>query len=219
MKNKMERSRSRFLVGSSVVFISVFAVAACGGTKTEARSSGYNQNLSAEFQAERQEFISETQQRLSEVDNRISELQSTIQGESPYVSESQRAEWREDLAELKREQQSAQSRLQQARTASPQGWREMRSDIGLQVDRLEAGVEQIGYAVSDLFAEEQERVPARGEEEQEQQRQPMRGTEDEQLPPMQDEPIMPSTPVPDEPMVPPTPDTEPMPERSFPNQY
>lgn len=158
--------RNRFLSLSASILVIAGAVACSKDKGPEPRDpSNYGSQFSAELAEERQEFINDTEERLSELDNEIARLKARIQGESQYVSESDRAEWNQDLFELQQDRERAQAELQRARTASAEEWQQMRSNIGIQVDRLESGVRALGSAIGGVFSGG-EQEPVRGEDEQ-----------------------------------------------------
>ena len=128
----------------------------------------YGNKMDAELQNERQEFITEKQQELREIETEINRLEARIQGEAQYVDAEQRAEWNQELFELKQERQDLQARLSRAQSASPEEWNEMRGFFGKSIDRLEAGVSTLGGQIEQLTGPEGERQPVSGEEGQEQ---------------------------------------------------
>jgi TolA-binding protein len=154
---------SKLLAASSVVALA--SLSACGGSDRSAEQpTGYQERLSAELESERQDFVENTEERLDDLDQRIAQLRTRIQGESQFVSESQQAEWRVELFELEREREDAQARLDKVRDASPAEWTAMRDGIGLQVDRLQAAVDELGSSINEFFESRDERQPAAGED-------------------------------------------------------
>ena len=131
------------------------ALMACTSKPPADEPSTYGARYSSELEHERAEFVYQTQERIDKLDREIRQLQVRVDGESPYVSADQRAEWRQDLFELEQERRASQAELDRARTASPAEWRLMRSSIGAGVDRIEAAVGQAGYAIRTAFSREQ----------------------------------------------------------------
>ena len=125
----------------------------------------YGEKMAAENEAERREFIADKQEELREIENEINRLQARIDGESQYVDADKRAEWSNNLFELKQERQDIQARLSRAQTATPEEWAEMRGFFGTSVDRLKAGVSALGGQIEQMTGPE-ERAPVRGDEEE-----------------------------------------------------
>lgn len=125
----------------------------------------YGQKLDAELEQERRDFIAEKQEDLREIENEINRLQVRLDNEAQYVDADQRAEWSNDLFELKQERQNLQASLARAQEATPEEWREMRGFLGTSIDRLEAGVSALGGQIEQITGPDQEvREPVRGEE-------------------------------------------------------
>ncbi len=157
------------------VLVAIVATAAPLGAcsshseRTQAKEpSSYRGQLRAETERERREFIQDTQERIGDLDREIAQLEERIDHESEFVSEDERAGWKEDLFELRREREDAQARLDRARTASSAEWQASRNDVSLQMDRLEAGIQTLGNRIGRAFSGEpdfeRERVPVRGDE-------------------------------------------------------
>jgi hypothetical protein len=124
----------------------------------------YGAKLSAEQEAERREFIAEKQEDLREIENEINRMQVRIEHESEYVDADKRADWSNELFELKQERQDIQARLSRAQNATPEEWNEMRGFLGGSIDRLQAGVGALGGQIEQMAGGE--RAPVRGEEEE-----------------------------------------------------
>lgn len=143
-------------VGTTIMgTLASLAFVACTSKPPASEPSTYGTRYSAELEHERAEFVYETQDRLDKLDREIRQLQTRIEGESAYVTAEQRAEWRQELFELEQERRATQAELERARTASPAEWQEMRGTIGAGLDRVEAAVGQLGYAIRTAFAREQ----------------------------------------------------------------
>lgn len=143
----------------------------CGSDKPAEDPGSYNQQYSAELQQERQDFINGTQERLNELENRIGQLQARLENERQYVSESQAAEWSQELFDLQLERREAQARLERAQTADQEEWEAMRGGLGSTLDSIEARLDAIGSSIANVFQGDDE--PA------EDQRQPVGGQDEE----------------------------------------
>ena len=84
---------------------------------------------------------------------------------SVEISDSQRAEWKIALFELRRERDDALERLRHAWAASPSEWEAMQGTIALEMDRLAIGVQALGTRIDKVFRDmepEGERQPTGG---------------------------------------------------------
>lgn len=144
----------------------------CASSNEQSRQgipSMYSNKMDAELSTERQEFITEKQEDLEEIKTEIARLETRLQHEAQYVDADQKAEWSQDLFELKRDQADARARLEHAQNASPEEWDEMRGFFGKTIDRLEAGVSTLGGQIEQITGAEGqvegERQPVRGDTE------------------------------------------------------
>jgi TolA-binding protein len=140
---------------AGLVSAMVLAAAACTSKPEPNEPSTYGARYSAEQEQERAEFMRDTEERVDKLDREIAQLQTRLQHESRFVSAEERAEWRQDLFELEQDRREAQERLNRARNASPEEWREMRGDVASAVDGLESAVGQVGYSIRSAFAREE----------------------------------------------------------------
>lgn len=167
------RNMGRRVVGGAAIVLGLAATAACGRPDPEEPRT-YGERVDAELADERQAYIDEQQGRIDELQNEIGRLEARLEGESEFVDEAQRAEWKNQLFEQKIELNEAEARLQAARAASDEEWRDMRGNLGLTLDRAEAAVGQIGYSFRTLFSGDpeseepaDEREPVGGEQQPE----------------------------------------------------
>jgi hypothetical protein len=140
---------------------------AVGCASTNSPPPSYAEERHDELESERAEFIEETREDLAELDTEIAHLSVKIKHESKFVDEEQRAEWRQDLFELKQERTKLTAELERARTASHAEWQEMRGNVGSAVDGLQAGVAKVRAEVTTAFdtnapMDEGERASYRG---------------------------------------------------------
>ena len=147
--------QTRFVTTAMFGAFASLALVACTSKPPANEPSTYGARYGSELEHERAEFVYQTQERIDKLDREIRQLQVRIDGESPYVSADQRAEWRQDLFELEQERRASQAELDRARTVSPAEWRQMRGTVGAGVDRVEAAVGQVGYAIRTAFSREQ----------------------------------------------------------------
>jgi len=134
--------------------------AGCADPPEPREPSTYGQHLDAELAEERQEYINDQQQRIDDLQREIGRLEARLDGEAEFVEQEQLAEWKQELFEARVELNDAEARLQRARTASDAEWREMRGNLGITIDRAQAAVGQVGYAMRSLFAGDSEQQPA-----------------------------------------------------------
>ena len=111
----------------------------------------YGEYRQQEQNEERDEFIAEKKSTLDELDNDIGRLEVKLNHEAKYVDAEERAEWSQDLFELRQERDRVRSELERARTASDAEWAEMRGTLGGAVDSLEAGFETVRGEVMAAF--------------------------------------------------------------------
>jgi hypothetical protein len=114
--------------------------------------SSYHAKLDQNLEKERAEFINKTHNRLSEVDRQIGLMQAKIEAESPYVNEDKRADWKQQLFDLRQERRQLEAELKRAQTASLPEWKAMRGNLGVMMDSLEAAVQQMSYEVRTAFS-------------------------------------------------------------------
>jgi hypothetical protein len=144
-------------------------VTGCASRQDTSRQSVpemYGDKMDAELEKERQEYISDRREELAELKNEIARLEVRLQHESQYVDAEQRAEWSQELFELKRDHQDAEARLSRAQNASPEEWEEMRGFFGRAIDRIQVGVGTLGGQLEQA-AGGTDRQPVRGEQEDE----------------------------------------------------
>jgi hypothetical protein len=153
----MESTRNSWRLIAALA-VSVGAMGCNSPPATAKNPDSFNQQYHAELNAEREKFIRDTQQRLDRLDNRIAQLHARIDHESQFVSPADAAEWKQELFDLRMEQQKARAELQRAQTVDDQQWEAMRGPLGRQVDRLEAGVSTVGSRIGHLFKSD-ERPP------------------------------------------------------------
>jgi hypothetical protein len=123
----------------------------CGSSSTTNPPKTYAEQRDNELESERTEFIADHRERLKEIDNEIGLLETKLKHESKFVDNEQRAEWSQDLFELKQERQQLRAELDRARTANKAEWEEMRGNFGMAFDSLEAGVIKLRDEVAARF--------------------------------------------------------------------
>jgi hypothetical protein len=154
MSMKIVRRDGPLALGTGLACVAAW-LASCGNHSPEQRPNdptSYDDQLSSELADERASFIGDKQEQLDELDQKIGQMKARLDHESEYVSESERADWKQDLFELEQQRAQARSRLQRAKTATPAEWKAARNDVSLTFDRLEAGVETLGSRIGRLFS-------------------------------------------------------------------
>lgn len=149
---------------AAAILVGATALGCASDQSRQSYPDMYDEKMSAENEAARRDFIADKQEELREIENEINRIQARIDNEAQYVDAEKRAEWSDELFELKQERQDLQARLSRAQSATPEEWAEMRGFFGTSVDRLKAGVSALGGQVEQMAGAE-ERAPVRGEEE------------------------------------------------------
>src|SRR5438105_2950468 len=90
---------SRF---SLLVVVAAATAVGCG-RPSPAEPSSYHARVDENLERDRGEFIAKSNARLAEVDNQIGLLQAKIGAESAYVTEDKRAQWKQQLFDLRQE--------------------------------------------------------------------------------------------------------------------
>jgi hypothetical protein len=147
----MSNSTSIWLSGALLVALA----AGCGSNNqvnSDRQTNSYSQLKQKELASERQEFISDHRQQLDGLDNQIARLETRLTHEGRYVDAQQRAEWSQELFELRQQQRRTRAELERAENATPEEWAEMRGTIGNAVDSVEAGVQKLAGEMGNLFS-------------------------------------------------------------------
>jgi hypothetical protein len=108
--------------------------------------------LSAELERERQEFIVESRERLAALTHDMHDLETKAEHDSPYASADDRAEWSQQLFELKQQRGRVEAELDRATQATAEEWKAMRGPIGRTIDTMEAAAEKLRHDVPAIFA-------------------------------------------------------------------
>lgn len=111
----------------------------------------YEQHVADERNEERAEMIQDLEEDLQEVDTEIGRLETKLIHEKPYADQEEQVEWSHDLFELKQDRNEIRSTMQRAKTASDAEWEEMRGELGTSMDKLQAGVSNVGEEIADAF--------------------------------------------------------------------
>lgn len=119
------------------------------------QTTAYSQLRQEESASERQEFIAAHREELKELETEIARMEARLQHEGQYVDAEQRAEWSQELFELRQQQNQARAELERAQNATPAEWAEMRGALGNAVDSLQAGVGKLAREMGDLFESEE----------------------------------------------------------------
>lgn len=155
-------------LGAAAGLAAFALLSGCGNAPTSPTPSNpgsFKGQMRSELEESRREFVVETRERLDEIDNRIAQLDSRLANESELVSESQKAEWQQELFELRQERDVARAELARAEATSPDEFRQMRGTIGLQLDRVEAGIDALVNSITGVFrGDEEQTEPVRGED-------------------------------------------------------
>lgn len=148
-------ARNQGFVVSSLAAALAFGCAS-QKSNTERQADSYAQLKQDELESERREFIRERQEQLNELDTQISRLEARLQHEAEFVDAAEKAEWDQDLFELRQDQGRAQAELDRASQATPEQWAQMRGDLGVTVDSLQASVNKAGSEITGLFRSDDE---------------------------------------------------------------
>lgn len=124
------------------------AAAGCSSERANSEPPSYQEIKQEELDSERQEFIKDTQQRLGEVEREREHLTVKLEHESKFVDAEERASWSQELFDLGQERQRLQGELERARTANDEEWKQMRGDIGVATDSLQAAMAKLSADVS-----------------------------------------------------------------------
>lgn len=155
---------SRFTTAWAGGIALVAALAAgCGSnneTNSDRQTNSYTQLRQQEAASERQDFIRDREKQLDELDNQIARMDARLEHEAQYVDARQRAEWSQQLFELREEQHRARAELERAQTATPEEWHEMRGTLGNAVDSIDARVKKLGGEMSGLFSSDDSKASA-----------------------------------------------------------
>jgi hypothetical protein len=155
--------RNKPLIVSSLAAALAFGCAS-QKSSTEREADSFAQMKQAELDSERREFIRERQQQLNELDTQISRFETRLQHEAKFVDADEKAEWNQELFELRQEQGRVQAELDRATQATPEEWAQMRGNLGTMLDSLQAGVNKAGAEITGLFrSDDAEPAGARAE--------------------------------------------------------
>jgi hypothetical protein len=143
------------LTNKGWVVATLASALACGCASQKngaARTSSFGELRQQELAEERREFIQEHREQLEELDTQISRLQARLEHEAKFVEADEKAEWGQELFELRQRHGKARAELTRAENASPEEWAAMRGDIGYAIDSLQAGVTKAGAEIGQLFS-------------------------------------------------------------------
>jgi hypothetical protein len=139
--------------------IMVAAVLAGGCTSqkhvNDGESPSFTQLRAEELERERGEFVRERREQLDQLDTRISRLQARLDHEAMFVDAHEKAEWSQELFDLRGQHRKAEAELARAEKATPDEWAAMRGDVGYAIDSLQAGVTKAGSEINRLFASDE----------------------------------------------------------------
>jgi hypothetical protein len=144
-------------------FVCSVAIATLGGCAAEHRTRpapSYQNLKQQELSEERKEFIEEARARLVEVNRDIAHLDAKLKHESEFVDASERAEWNQELFELKQQRSELNADLERAKTVTLEQWEQMRGRLGVATDSLQAGVRLLTTRISRALASNEERDSA-----------------------------------------------------------
>jgi hypothetical protein len=143
------------LANKGWVVAALASVLACGCASQRngtARTASFGELRQQELADERREFIKEHREQLEELDTQISRLQARLDHEAKFAKADEKAEWSQELFELRQRHGKARAELIRAENASPEEWAAMRGDIGYAIDSLQAGVTKAGAEIGQLFS-------------------------------------------------------------------
>jgi hypothetical protein len=118
----------------------------------DGESVSFTQLRTEELERERREFVQERRDQLQQLGTRIARLQARLDHEAKFVDAREKAEWSQELFDLREQHRKAGAELARAETASPDEWAAMRGDVGYAIDSLQAGVTKAGTEINRLFA-------------------------------------------------------------------
>lgn len=139
---------------TSTVFAGTCSLMVAWGCASQPKNNpdaSYSEIKQAELSTERREFIREKQAELKKIDNELGLTQAKLDHESQYVTADQRAQWSQEIFELKQERQRLNAEVSRAETVNEAEWEEMRGGLGVAVDSLQAGVTKFGNTVAGAF--------------------------------------------------------------------
>lgn len=136
------------------------SAAGCASEQPEAKDPSFETLREREIESERRQFIQERRQEIAEVSKEMDELKGKLSQPSDAVGEPKRAEWSNSLFELEQERDRLSAELERAEGASEEEWKQMRGDLPMAVDSLQAGVTKLGNDVSNLFTTDERKVSA-----------------------------------------------------------
>jgi BMFP domain-containing protein YqiC len=117
----------------------------------DGESPSFTQLRAEELERERREFVRERREQLDQLDTRISRLEARLDHEAKFVDAHEKAEWSQQLFDLREQHRKAGAELERAEKASPDEWAAMRGDVGYAIDSLQAGVTKAGTEINRLF--------------------------------------------------------------------
>lgn len=142
-----------------VTLLALFCSAAgCASERPEAKDPSFETLRERELESERQEFIQERRQEISEVSKEMGDLKGKLSQPSESVEEPKRAAWSNSLFELEQERDRLSAELERAEGATEEEWKQMRGDLPMAVDSLQAGVSKLGNDISNLFTSDERKV-------------------------------------------------------------
>jgi Skp family chaperone for outer membrane proteins len=110
------------------------------------------QRIDAEIESERQQFIDGARERVANLTREMNDLEDRADKDSPYASADERAEWSQQLFELKQQRARLEAELDRAHTATAEEWKAMRGPLGRTLDTLEAAAQKLRHDVPVIFA-------------------------------------------------------------------
>jgi hypothetical protein len=122
--------------------------AGCSSERANSEPPSYQEIKEDELDSERQEFINETQQRLGEVEREREHLAVKLKHEAKFVDAEERAVWSQELFDLGQERERLHGELERAQTTNNEEWKQMRGDIGVATDSLQAAMSKLSAEVS-----------------------------------------------------------------------
>lgn len=141
----------RIRVGSRTTLVLAVLARGCGRERTENRAPSFQALKQQELRLERNEYIQERRERLSEVAWAMERIQAKLNQQSPFMDESRRATWRQQLNDLRQEKARLKTRIERARASSPEQWQAMRRN-GSAGDPVLDGVRELRAEVARALA-------------------------------------------------------------------